>query len=184
MISDPGWLQAIPLIPTALFARTKLLSERPALVAARAGTLAWMVAGPIMVLLVVSLGLTIEPDFVLTGFIVGGTAALAAFGIFKLRDGRLEPAVANSDPATLFIGHAGVLTAMATVPQLSAFVCYFLGGGVPVTVFGVVTSWILLLGPARPGRALVESVATRMVPPLKPEVLWDLVAAPEVADVD
>jgi len=179
MLTDPGWLQAIPLIPTALFSRTKLLSERPALVAARAGTLAWIVAGPIMVLLVVSLGLTIEPDFVLTGFIVGGTGALAAFGIMKLRGGRIESAVASPEPVILFIGHAGVLTAMATVPQLSAFVCYFLGGGVPVTAFGVAMSWILLLGPARPGRRLVESVATRMVPPLSPDVLWDLVAAPE-----
>jgi hypothetical protein len=175
MNSDPGWGAAFPHVIKALFARRQLILVRPAITAARASALA-----PILTALVLLIALTVfggpaEYDYPLTGAIVGVTVLASAAMVIRIRYGKLGAPGVQTDLASQFLGYSTLLTALATVPTLSAFVCFFLGGGYLMYGIGAVSTLLLILGPALPNRAMASSVANKRTPPVASEELWHAV---------
>lgn len=179
MHSDPGWAPAFSHILKALFSRKQLMAVRPAITAARAGALA-----PVLTAVVLGLALTVfgqpsDPDYPLTASIVGFTVFAAAAMVFRIRYGKLGAPGIDAEPAAQFLGFSSVLTALATVPTLSAFVCFFLGGGYLIYGVGAVATILLVLGPANPTESMVRDFGTKKTPAVPGDEMWEAVLDPQ-----
>lgn len=173
MAADPGWLAAVPHVGTAVISRRRLLAVRPAINAARASVLGAVLTAVMLFIALTVFGAPAESDYVLTGAIVGGTVALVAVAIFRLRTSQFTPPHLETDPATQFLATASLMTALATVPVLSSFVCFFLGGGYLIYGLGAVSALGLLLGPARPTQRMAADLGARLDPPVSADQMWE-----------
>lgn len=181
MYTDPGWGAAFPHMIKALFARKQLMTVRPAISAARAATLA-----PVLTALVLLIALTVfgspgETDYPLTGAIVGGTILASAAMVLRIRYGQLGAPRVDPDLASQFLGFATLLTALATVPTLSAFVCFFLGGGYLMYGIGAISTLLLILGPGMPNKAMATSLGSKKEPAVSGETIWEAVLDPTLS---
>ncbi len=179
MHADPGWAPAFSHIFKALFSRKKLMAVRPAITAARAGALA-----PVVTALVLGGALTVfgapsRSDYLLAGGIVGFTVVAAAAMVFRIRYGKLGAPGVNPDPATQFLGFASVLSALATVPTLSAFVCFFLGGGYLLYGIGALATILLIIGPANPSESMARDFGSKRTPVVPGDDMWAAILDPE-----
>jgi hypothetical protein len=176
---DPGWVPALKFILPATFRRRRTTEIRPAIIAARAIVSSGIAVGLVILVLLASLGEVSEPDYVLTGFIVTAASLLSVIGIVRWRRTALQPRSASTDHASQFVAHANVMASLATIPQLTAFVSFFIGGGLVIAAAGVAVSLGLLLGPARPSRAMADVLAPRFQPPADPDTLWAALLVPD-----
>jgi hypothetical protein len=178
MHTDPGWGDAFPHVIKALFSRKRLLAVRPAISAARAAAIAPVSTAVVLLVALTVFGSPAETDYQLTGLIVGFTVLAAAAMVFRLRYGKLGAPAMEVDAASQFLGFATLLTALATVPTLSAFVCFFIGGGYLMYGIGALSTILLVLGPAMPGHAMAANLAAKKTPPVPSEDLWQAVLDP------
>lgn len=179
MQTDPGWTAAFSHIPKALFLRRQLVAVRPAIIAARAAVLAPVVTAVVLGLTLTVFGAPNETDYLLTGAIVGGTAIAAGTLLFRIRYGPLAAPEAQTDLIPQFLSYATVMSAVATVPTLSAFVCFFLGGGYPMYALGAVGTVVLLSWPANPTHAMVVDFGRKRSPAVDADVMWAAVVDPD-----
>jgi hypothetical protein len=178
MHTDPGWGDAFPHLIKALFSRKRLLAVRPAISAARAAALAPILTALVLLVALTVFGAPAEADYPLTGAIVGFTVLASAAMVFRIRYGKLGAPAMEVDPASQFLGFATLLTALATVPTLSAFVSFFIGGGYLMYGIGALSTILLVLGPAMPGHEMAASLASKKTPPIPSDDLWQAVLDP------
>lgn len=154
------------------------MTVRPAISAARASALAPILTALVLLVALTVFGTPSDTDYQLTGSIVGLTVLASAAMVFRVRYGKLGAPSVETDLASQFLGFATLLTALATVPTLSAFVCFFLGGGYLMYGIGAVSTLLLILGPALPNEAMARNLATKKDPPVPDDAFWNAILDP------
>lgn len=178
MHSDPGWLSAVKYGFLAIFARNRVMRVRPALTAARAGTLSYAYLGLGIAGVLTFLGETEEPDYLFAGLIVILGSIASGLAVLFLRYRPPWRLHGEGNPVKAFIASVTVTAAFASVPMLIAFVTFFLGGGYVMYSVGAFVSLVLLLGPGRPSEAMVHRLAEGLGPEVSPAELWENVLDP------
>lgn len=163
----------------AVFARRTIMKYRPAIVAARALVLACAYSSLIILLLLTTLGHPVDSNQVVPLAVVFGVSALGAVWVIRSR-ARPHQARTATHPVDLFLDHVAVLSALALLPTIAGFVCFFVGGGFTALGIGLVTTWGLLYWLCSPDRSLVQIVA--QAAGVSDEEMWDELLDPDPVD--
>lgn len=164
-VIDPGWSAAIPaavrgIIP--FLADRQLDAVRPRIIGARARFLAAVIQQWLILGVLVIIDEPTEQDSLLPWILVGSAGLVDLFAVTAYQRSAIRRMTVDAKPVeVVFPLLQKMMVVFALTPALVGFAGFFLGGGLPVYVVGMVASHLcLFLG--RPTESQLERIQRRV----------------------